>query len=114
MLPTEWGYVLQLLVSNITAPLAQVGRGPAEIDGVPMHDGAEACIDWRRRQSLWNAPLQIAQQNRNSRSDEKKCDRKIEDTCISWPGKHITEQAAGGRPDSNARDGHKSQQSRSD
>ncbi len=33
--------MFQQLVGNISAPLAQMGRCPAEIDGVPMDDGAD-------------------------------------------------------------------------
>ena len=45
MLPTERCDVLQQLVGNISAPLVQKGRCPAEIDGVPMDDGADHKVE---------------------------------------------------------------------
>lgn len=45
VLPTERRDVLQQLVGNMSAPLAQMGRCPAEIDGVPMDDGADYQVE---------------------------------------------------------------------
>lgn len=37
--------MLQQFVGNVTVPLAQVGRGPAEIDDVPMHDSTDDQVE---------------------------------------------------------------------
>src|SRR5690606_37330405 len=41
VLPAQRRDVLQQSVGNIPAPLAQMSRCPAEIDGIPMNDGAD-------------------------------------------------------------------------
>lgn len=41
VLSTQRRNVLYRFVGNIPAPLAQVGRGPAEVDDVSMHDRAD-------------------------------------------------------------------------
>ena len=45
VLPTERRDVLEQIVGNVPALLEQIGRGPAEIDGVPMDDGAHHEIE---------------------------------------------------------------------
>src|SRR5690606_19488653 len=45
MLPTERGDVLQQPVGNIPPLPTQMSGGAAEIDGVPVHDGADDQIE---------------------------------------------------------------------
>lgn len=52
MFPAERGDMLQEFVGNGAALLAQMGRNPAEIDGVPMDDGSDDKIESRRSECL--------------------------------------------------------------
>ena len=45
MFPTQRRYMLQQLVGNNTTLLAQMGGSPAEIDSVPIYDGADDEIE---------------------------------------------------------------------
>lgn len=52
VLPTEWRDVFQQGVRNAPALLPQMRDGAAEVDGVPMHDGADDEIEARSTERL--------------------------------------------------------------
>lgn len=52
MFPTQWRDVLEQFVVNNPAELAQMRRGAAKIDGVPMDDGADNEVEAGRTECL--------------------------------------------------------------